>query len=136
MAKAATLNLTTSIPEMAAAVSSSRIDSRANPIHDVTNQRSRTMHTSTNISVIQKKEEVLKGDRMPPIPMAPPKKGTYRKTAWTTKLMPIVVIAKKSSLTRRQGMASREPVRAVMAIVIGSPIQKGRPRRVERRAEQ
>ncbi len=61
------------------------------------------------------------------MPSAPPKKGTYRKTASTMKLMPIVVMARKSSRTRRLGSPRSSPTSAVTATTIGSAAQKERP---------
>jgi len=72
---------------------------------------------------------------IPPSPRAPPKKGTYRKTDSTMKLMPMVVTARKSSRSRRLGMPSTSPMAPVRRITSGRAVQNVRPAFVVRRAE-
>ena len=71
---------------------------------------------------------------MPPIPRAPPKKGTYRKTASTMKLMPMVVMARKSSFSLMLGRPRRRPINPQTAMTRGRAVQNESPAFVARSA--
>ena len=62
---------------------------------------------------------------IPPIPSAPPKNSKLLKIASTMKLMPMVVMARKSSRTRRLGMPKQQPDEGAH----GDHAGQGRPER-------
>jgi len=54
----------------------------------------------------------------------------------TMKLMPMVVMARKSSLTRRLGMPSNAPIMPVISVARGRLHQKDKPAFVQSKAEE
>src|SRR5690554_5320255 len=116
-----------------AAVSSSLIAKQERPSHDfVKNQlmastakRQRRQNQKNALALSSKSKKATFG--IPPMPRAPPKAGVYWKTATTIKFMPIVVIARKSSFTRRLGRPQSSPISPTIRSDIGSACQKVSP---------
>ena len=113
--KARSLNLTGEMPIVDAAASSSLTAAHAIPAHSSeaasrkgASQQEAGADRKNHIPFIHAPKSVMRG--MPPIPKAPPKKGMYRKTASTMKFIPIVVVARKSSLTRMLGSPRKKPI--------------------------
>jgi len=133
MTKAVSFVRTAETPMLEAAVSLSRTAKQASPAQVFVKAQDRRMTTARKKRQ-RKKNPLVRSDvpkrltlGMPPIPSAPPRAGVYWKTATTMKLMPMVVMARKSCLTRRLGRPQRNPMLPTMSRTKGSACQKVSP---------